>query len=375
MGNIRYWLVSFTLIAAAAPLVAHGVGGGGGGFRPPAGGMGGGPRPGGGDFGRPGGGDFGRPGGGGDFGRPGGAGRPGGDDFGRPGGAGRPGDIGRPGDLGRPGGDIGRFDGNRGIDANRFGNDRFPGEMNLSRVANNNQFLSNRGNIQSFSMNNLQNRGNLVRNNFYGNNFGGGWYNNHFNPWWGGGFGAGFWLGATWGRLVPFCGFSSFPVYYDYGTSVVYSGSSVMVQGESVGTPQQYSQQASAIAGTGSAAMEDPKDTWESLGVFAMVRAEEKDPSNYIQLAVNKDGILRGSYYNSISDTNEKVKGAVDKKTQRAAWTIGDKKQPVYEAGIMNLTREQTTALVHKGDDKVEQLLLFRIKPQEGQEPEAPKGR
>jgi len=246
--------------------------------------------------------------------------------------------------------------------------------MNLSRVANNNQFLSNRGNIQSFSMNNLQNRGNLVRNNFYGNNFGGGWYNNHFNPWWGGGFGAGFWLGATWGRLVPFCGFSSFPVYYDYGTSVVYSGGSVMVQGESVGTPQQYSQQASAIAGTGSAAMEDPKDTWESLGVFAMVRAEEKDPSNYIQLAVNKDGILRGSYYNSISDTNEKVKGAVDKKTQRAAWTIGDKKQPVYEAGIMNLTREQTTALVHKGDDKVEQLLLFRIKPQDGQEPEAPKG-
>ena len=180
---------------------------------------------------------------------------------------------------------------------------------------------------------------------------------------------------STWGSLVPFCGFSSFPSYYDYGTSVVYSGNSVMVQGENAGTPQQYSQQASAIASTGVQATENPQDTWQSLGVFAMVRAEEKDPSNYIQLAVNKDGILRGSYYNSISDSNEKVKGAVDKKTQRAAWTIGDKKYPVYEAGIMNLTREQTTALVHKSDDKVEQLLLFRIKPQEGQEPEAPKSR
>ncbi|MBM4097752.1 MAG: hypothetical protein FJ261_13375 [Planctomycetes bacterium] len=356
MGNTRYWLVSVTLFAAAAPLIAHGVGGGG--FRPPTGGMGGGPRTAGGDSGRTSGGSR----SGEDFRRPSDGGRPG-DDFRRPSGVGRPSD------------DSGRFDGNRDIDANRLVNDRFPGEMNLSRVAYNNQFLSNRVKIQSFSMNNLQIRGNLVRNNFYGNNFGGGWYNNHFNPWWGGGFGSGFWLGATWGRLVPFCGFSSFPVYYDYGTSVVYSGGSVMVQGESVGTPQQYSQQASAIAGTGSAAMEDPKDTWESLGVFAMVRAEEKDPSNYIQLAVNKDGILRGSYYNSISDTNEKVKGAVDKKTQRAAWTIGDKKQPVYEAGIMNLTREQTTALVHKGDDKVEQLLLFRIKPEDGQEPEAPKGR
>jgi hypothetical protein len=350
--------------------------GGDGGFRPggdngPRPGGNNGPRPGGDNGFRPGGDNGFRPGGDNGF-RPGGDNgfRPGGDNGFRPGGDNgfRPGgDNGfRPGgDNGfRPGGDNNRFDGNRAN--NSFNNDRFPGEVNLSRIGNNNTFVNNRGNIQSFSNANLQNRGALVRGNFYGNNYGRGWYGNHFNPWWGGaGFGAGLWVGATWGSLVPFCGFSSFPVYYDYGTSVVYSANSVTVQGESVGTPQQYSQQATAIASTGSKATEDPMETWQSLGVFAMVRAEEKDPSNYLQLAINKDGILRGSYYNSIEDNTSKVKGAVDKKTQRAAWTIGDKAKPVYEAGILNLTREQTTVLVHKADDKTEQLLLFRIKPED----------
>ena len=63
-----------------------------------------------------------------------------------------------------------------------------------------------------------------------------------------------------------------------------------------------------------------------------------------------------------MSDENSHVTGNVDKKTQRAAWTIGDKKEPVYEAGISNLTKDQLTILVHKADGKVEQMLLVRVK-------------
>jgi hypothetical protein len=51
----------------------------------------------------------------------------------------------------------------------------------------------------------------------------------------------------------------------------------------------------------------------------------------------------------------------VDKKTQRAAWTIGDKKTPVYEAGLSNLTQQQTTILVHRDGGKVEQMMLVRV--------------
>jgi hypothetical protein len=51
----------------------------------------------------------------------------------------------------------------------------------------------------------------------------------------------------------------------------------------------------------------------------------------------------------------------VDKKTQRAAWTLGDKKTPVYETGLANLTQQQTTVLVHRDGGSVEQMLLVRV--------------
>jgi len=144
---------------------------------------------------------------------------------------------------------------------------------------------------------------------------------------------------------------------------VVYQDDGVYVQGSRVGTATEYAEQASTIASQGGS---DSKiadnDEWRSLGVFAMTRSQETDASNFLSLAIDKDGVLRGSYYNAISDENSHVTGRVDKKTQRAAWTIGDKKEPVYEAGISNLTKDQLTILAHKADGKVEQMLLVRVK-------------
>jgi hypothetical protein len=60
------------------------------------------------------------------------------------------------------------------------------------------------------------------------------------------------------------------------------------------------------------------------------------------------------------------ITGKVDKKTQRAAWTLGDKKTPVYEAGIANLTQQQTTILVHRDGGKVEQMMLVRVQDKAG---------
>jgi hypothetical protein len=149
---------------------------------------------------------------------------------------------------------------------------------------------------------------------------------------------------------------------YDYGTTVVYQDDGVYVQGSRAGTAEESAQQASTIAAQGNA---DTKiaddDEWRSLGVFAMARTQETDASNFLSLAIDKNGILRGNYYNVVSDENSHVTGKVDKKTQRAAWTIGDKKEPVYEAGISNLTKDQLTILVHKASGKVEQMLLVRV--------------
>ena len=81
-----------------------------------------------------------------------------------------------------------------------------------------------------------------------------------------------------------------------------------------------------------------------------------------MQLAVNKTGTLAGNYSDLISGTTRPIQGAVDKKTQRVAWTIGNNKHTVGETGLYNLTKDEAPALIHIGKDKTEQWLLVRLK-------------
>jgi hypothetical protein len=84
-----------------------------------------------------------------------------------------------------------------------------------------------------------------------------------------------------------------------------------------------------AIADRGQQAQPSEKDNWIALGVFGMVKGEETEANQIFQLAVNKDGILRGNYYDALSDSTLPVFGSVDKQTQHAAWTVGDRKETV----------------------------------------------
>jgi hypothetical protein len=177
------------------------------------------------------------------------------------------------------------------------------------------------------------------------------------------------WKAATWGTVAATASYPAVPTSYDYGSSVVYQENTVYVNGEPAGTTEEYAQQATAIADTGRKAQPAKEEEWLPLGVFAMVQGVEETSNNIFQLALNKDGILRGNYYNALTDSTETVYGSVDKKTQRAAWTVGDRKTPVYEAGIANLTEDETTMMAHYGKDRSQQFTLFRI-----EQPEEPAG-
>ena len=48
---------------------------------------------------------------------------------------------------------------------------------------------------------------------------------------------------------------------------------------------------------------------------------------------------------------------------------IADRKTPVYEAGIANLTKDETTMLVHFSKEKTQQFTLVRIQQPEGGQP------
>jgi len=210
----------------------------------------------------------------------------------------------------------------------------------------------------------LVNQGTYVRNNFnhYGA-FGGNWWPQYPGAWRAAGWAtaAAVWGAATWGACSSYCGYPAEPAYYDYGSNVVYEGDTVYVNGDSVGTQQQYAQEAITIADTGKQAEASKEEEWLSLGVFGMVQGEQKNANDIFQLAVNKAGVIRGNYYNALADTTVPVYGSVDKKTQRAAWTVGEKTEPIYEVGIANLTREGTTMLVHFGKDRTQQWNLIRL--------------
>ena len=216
---------------------------------------------------------------------------------------------------------------------------------------------------------------------YYGH-FTAGWYGRYPGAWFPGKWAAASaWAVASWAAVASYTGggdgggYPAEPVSYDYGSNVAYQEDGVYVNGENVGAPEQYAQQATEIAQTGKQAETSKNEEFLPLGVFAMVQGEETTSSNIFELAVSKTGVIRGNYYNALTDTAEPVYGSIDKKTQRAAWTVGEKKAPVYEAGIVNLTNEQTTMMVHYSKDKSQQFTLFRIeKPKEGEGEQAANG-
>jgi hypothetical protein len=201
-----------------------------------------------------------------------------------------------------------------------------------------------------------------------------GWYARYPGAWVAAAWAAGAaWSAATWGGVSSYCGYPAEPAYYDYGSTAVAEGGTMYVSGEAVGTTEQYAEQAVAIADAGQQAKPAEDENWQPLGVFAMVQGEETTAYNLFQLAINKDGIIRGNYYNALTDSAEPVSGSVDRNTQRAAWTVGGRKAPVYEAGIANLTKDETTMLVYFGKDKSQQMTLIRIEePKEGQPGQSP---
>jgi hypothetical protein len=172
-----------------------------------------------------------------------------------------------------------------------------------------------------------------------------------------------FWNWAPYTSVSEFCGYPAEPVIYDYGSTVVYEDNSVYYDGVPIATAEEYATQATDLAAAGTTAKPRETDEWKPLGVFAMIQGEEKDSNNLFQIAVNKDGVIRGNYYNALTDTTTPISGSVDAKTQRVAWIVGDKKDTVYETGFGNLSQAETQMLIHFGKERTQQWTLIRLDP------------
>lgn len=170
------------------------------------------------------------------------------------------------------------------------------------------------------------------------------------------------WRAASWDSAVAWCGCANYPVYYDYGNNVTYQDNDVYVNGQDTGTSAQYYDQASTLATTGTQAEAPSDGDWLPLGVFALSKSGQSNSDVTIQLAVNKEGVVRGNYTDTVTHKTQLVHGSVDKQSQRVAFTVGDNTKNVVETGLYNLTKDEAPALIHFGTDRTEQWLLVRLK-------------
>lgn len=107
----------------------------------------------------------------------------------------------------------------------------------------------------------------------------------------------------------------------------------------------------------------DLNDEFKPLGVYALAEPGQNDSNMIFQLAIDKKGIIRGNYFNQISNEQSQVYGALDKKTQRISWTIGQNNNTVFDTSLGNLTKDDSPVLVHYGPDSTRQMNLFKMNP------------
>jgi hypothetical protein len=247
-----------------------------------------------------------------------------------------------------------------------FDRTRFPTDLGLARYS---AFGTRGFRVSYWSRDYMVSRGRFVRTGFgYYRCFRPDWFAAHPGCWraarwaeWD------YWRWADWAALYAWWGLDGYTEPYDYGDNTIVSGDEVYRDGNDLGSTAQYAQQAATLAGQGLAAAPAPADGWKPLGVFALVQGDEKTSNNLFQLAVDKNGVIRGNYYDGLTDTTTEVFGQIDKKTKRAAWTIGKAKDRVFDAGVVNLTRAETPILVHGGTGLSQQMMLVRIDPPKDQ--------
>lgn len=171
------------------------------------------------------------------------------------------------------------------------------------------------------------------------------------------------WRPATWVALGSWIAWNwGPPIFYDYGSNFYYLNNFVYLNGRRICSAYDYYNQAAQIV-VRIPEVKDEVDEWMSLGVFVLTQDPTVDSNVVIQLAVNKDGIIQGTYYNGDTNTTKPVKGMVEKENQRAVWTFADDSGAtvIMETGIYNLTLDQTGVLVHLGKSQTEQWFMVRL--------------
>jgi hypothetical protein len=191
-----------------------------------------------------------------------------------------------------------------------------------------------------------------------------GWYPavavGYWNPWW-------WWTPCDWTSFCVFLGWGTVaPVYYDCGVNWIDEGQVEYFDGQPIGSTADCADWAARLGDPPAPPAPTPPANgqpadWQPLGVWALTQEEKGDAFMFLQLSVNKGGVISGAYSNVLTGENEPVAGEIDKSTQKAAFHFGNNKTTIIETGAYDLTQDVASCFVRFGTAPPQTWLLIRL--------------
>ncbi len=101
---------------------------------------------------------------------------------------------------------------------------------------------------------------------------------------------------------------------------------------------------------------------WMSIGVFALSPAGGGEATRVIQLSVSREGTVRGTHVDLVSDDAQEVRGAVNKQDLRIAFTIGSSSKVVFQGPLGELTKPEGRITAYFPDGKTAAWRMVQVK-------------
>ncbi|MBN1393525.1 MAG: hypothetical protein JW959_00640 [Pirellulales bacterium] len=184
------------------------------------------------------------------------------------------------------------------------------------------------------------------------------WYANHPKAWWSTHHYRPL-RPVTWTGVSGWIGLKTAPVLYVYNNDGLEETAVYAEEAAEAENPFAAAEEAA------DGQTEGKETEWYPLGMYSLVPPGNHDGIAMLQLAVGKDGTIRGTYQDVMTDGVYPLSGSVDKKTQKAAWSLDANKEVVYETGLHNLTEPITALVVRFGDQKKQKWTMNRVEVEE----------
>jgi hypothetical protein len=170
-----------------------------------------------------------------------------------------------------------------------------------------------------------------------------------------------YWRPIAWGTVTAWLPWSFGSTYYYFDNGYYYSSQAPEIQIEAAPLDYEQTEEKIASAPQGSSSESD----WMPLGVYALTSTGKipYTPNMYLQLALNKEGAIEGTLYNSASDELFPISGYVEKETEKVLMQVsGNENSPILETGLYNLTQDQASIQLHFANGLNQNWLLVRLK-------------